>query len=51
MDVLLSVGHAGGFPEAGLKKQITVDMSSPVVGGKTMMQWLIYCSAQPKGET
>ena len=28
-----AVGEKGGFAEAGLKKQITVDMSSPVVGG------------------
>ena len=33
-EVIGSVGEAGGFTEAGLKKQITVDMSSPVVGGK-----------------
>eukprot|EP00092_Neocalanus_flemingeri_P013119 GFUD01014137.1.p1 GENE.GFUD01014137.1~~GFUD01014137.1.p1 ORF type:complete len:177 (-),score=59.19 GFUD01014137.1:70-537(-) len=33
-EVIKSVDHVGGFSEAGLKKQITVDMSSPVVGGK-----------------
>ena len=33
-DLLESVGQKGGFTDAGLKKQITVDMSSPVVGGK-----------------
>ena len=27
------VEEKGGFTEAGLKKQITVDMSAPVVGG------------------
>ena len=31
--VMDSVSQSGGFPDAGLKKQITVDMSAPVVGG------------------
>ena len=29
-----AVGQTGGFTDAGLKKQVTVDMSAPVVGGK-----------------
>ena len=33
-DVLNNVGDAGGFEEAGLKKQIMVDRSAPVVGGQ-----------------
>ena len=33
VNVLESVCQKGGFTDAGLKKQITVDMSSPVVGG------------------
>ena len=33
-DVLTNVGDAGGFEEAGLKKQIMVDRSAPVVGGQ-----------------
>merc|ERR1711936_284185 len=32
--VMSLVEEKGGFTEAGLKKQITVDMSAPVVGGK-----------------
>merc|ERR1711994_1022343 len=35
MDELLdNVSEAGGFEDAGLKKQIMVDRSAPVVGGK-----------------
>ena len=33
-DVLSNVGDAGGYEEAGLKKQIMVDRSAPVVGGQ-----------------
>merc|ERR1712048_238956 len=33
-DVLTNVGDAGGYEDAGLKKQIMVDRSAPVVGGK-----------------
>jgi hypothetical protein len=40
-DVLESVGQKGGFTDAGLKKQIMVDMSSPVVGGKNKLNCII----------
>ena len=40
-DVLESVGQKGGFTDAGLKKQIMVDMSSPVVGGRKEIKILI----------
>ena len=33
-DVLTNLGDAGGFEDAGLKKQIMVDRSAPVVGGQ-----------------
>ena len=33
-EVMNALDHTGGFTDAGLKKQITVDMSAPVVGGK-----------------
>ena len=33
-DVLTNLGDAGGYEEAGLKKQIMVDRSAPVVGGQ-----------------
>ena len=33
-DVLTNVGDAGGYEDAGLKKQIMVDRSAPVVGGQ-----------------
>ena len=33
-DVLSNVGDAGGYEDAGLKKQIMVDRSAPVVGGQ-----------------
>lgn len=33
-EVLNNVSGAGGFEEAGLKKQIMVDRSAPVVGGE-----------------
>ena len=34
-DVLSNVGDAGGYEDAGLKKQIMVDRSAPVVGGQS----------------
>ena len=33
-EVLNNLSGAGGFEEAGLKKQIMVDRSAPVVGGQ-----------------
>ena len=33
-EVLSDLGEAGGFSDAGLKKQIMVDRSAPVVNGK-----------------
>ena len=33
-----ALDHKGGFTDAGLKKQITVDMSAPVVGGKNFLK-------------
>ena len=38
-EVLEKVSEAGGLEEAGLKKQIMVDRSSPVVGGKLREIW------------
>ena len=37
-DVLTNVGDAGGFEDAGLKKQIMVDRSAPVVGGQYLIR-------------
>ena len=37
-DVLTNVGDAGGFEDAGLKKQIMVDRSAPVVGGQYLVR-------------
>merc|ERR1712012_737142 len=41
-EVMTDVGDSGGFTEAGLKKQIMVDRSAPVVGGKvsTAQGWV-----------
>ena len=36
-EVINDVGDSGGFTEAGLKKQIMVDRSAPVVGGESGM--------------
>ena len=36
-EVLTDLGGAGGFSEAGLKKQIMVDRSAPVVNGELDM--------------
>ena len=33
-EVLTNVSDAGGFSDAGLKKQIMVDRSAPVVNGE-----------------
>ena len=33
-EVLTDLGEAGGFSDAGLKKQIMVDRSAPVVNGE-----------------
>ena len=33
-DVMSGVNETGGYTEAGLKKQIMVDRSAPVVGGQ-----------------
>ena len=33
-EVMTNVGDKGGFQEAGLRSQVMVDRSAPVVGGE-----------------
>ena len=44
-DVMSGVSETGGYTEAGLKKQIMVDRSAPVVGGQyvTLSRYVDMC--------